>query len=140
MTFPAHADITGKPRVVDGDTIIINLERILLHGIDAPELRQLCTIDGKEWACGREATRALVIFIGDQTVTCKGEARDRYDRLIAVCFAGPHNLNAKMVSEGWALAYRRYSKDYIAVEKQAMFAKRGMWGGEFMKPWEWRKR
>ncbi len=34
---PARADITGKPRVIDGDTIEIAGERIRLHGIDAPE-------------------------------------------------------------------------------------------------------
>ena len=39
----AHADITGKPRVIDGDTIEIAGERIRLHGIDAPESKQTCT-------------------------------------------------------------------------------------------------
>ena len=33
---PALADITGKPRVVDGDTIHIGKTKIRLHGIDAP--------------------------------------------------------------------------------------------------------
>ena len=36
----ALADITGKPRVIDGDTIEIAGERIRLHGIDAPESKQ----------------------------------------------------------------------------------------------------
>jgi len=119
VSMPANADITGKPRVVDGDTIVISNERIRLHGIDAPESKQLCTVDGKDWACGQEATKALVRFIGSQAVTCKGNRRDRYKRLIAVCFVGTHNLNAMMVSEGWALAYRKYSKDHIEDEKQA---------------------
>ena len=34
---PALADIIGKPRVIDGDTIEIAGQRIRLHGIDAPE-------------------------------------------------------------------------------------------------------
>jgi len=37
VAVPSHADITGKPRVIDGDTIEIAEERIRLHGIDAPE-------------------------------------------------------------------------------------------------------
>ena len=39
----ASADITGKPRIIDGDTIEIAGERIRLHGIDAPESKQTCT-------------------------------------------------------------------------------------------------
>jgi endonuclease YncB( thermonuclease family) len=68
MTFPAHADITGKPRVVDGDTLVISGERIRLHGIDSPETRQTCTNDGKASKCGREATAALVTRIGARAV------------------------------------------------------------------------
>jgi hypothetical protein len=34
------ADVTGKPRVVDGDTIHIGKTKIRLHGIDAPEMKQ----------------------------------------------------------------------------------------------------
>ncbi len=44
----AHAEVTGKPRVVDGDTIEVAGERIRLHGIDAPEAKQTCADkDGK---------------------------------------------------------------------------------------------
>ena len=104
------ADITGKPRVIDGDTIEIAGERIRLHGIDAPEADQTCLDEkGKKWRCGQEATFALLYMIGDHWITCKSDERDRYGRLIAVCFAGPHDLNAKMVRQGWALAYRKYS-------------------------------
>ena len=62
--------ITGKPRVIDGDTIEVAGERIRLHGIDAPESKQKCTAEGKEWACGQEATFALARFIGTHWVTC----------------------------------------------------------------------
>ena len=103
----AEADITGKPRVIDGDTIEIAGERIRLHGIDAPETKQTCQDNnGKEWRCGQDATFALADMIGNHWITCKGDERDRYRRLIAVCYAGPHDLNAKMVQQGWALAYR----------------------------------
>ena len=82
------ADVTGKPRVIDGDTIEIAGERIRLHGIDAPETKQSCTdMDGREWRCGQDATFALANLIGDHWITCKGGTRDRYGRLIAVCYA-----------------------------------------------------
>ena len=48
------ADISGLPRIIDGDTIEISGERIRLHGIDAPETRQSCIgVGGKRWDCGR---------------------------------------------------------------------------------------
>jgi len=45
VATPAFADITGKPRIIDGDTIEVAGERIRLHGIDAPESKQTC-----EWS------------------------------------------------------------------------------------------
>ncbi len=90
LAIPAHAeDITGKPRIIDGNTIEISSERIRLHGIDAPESKQKCTAGGKEWACGQEATFALARFIETHWVTCNGNKRDRYNRLIAVCSDSP---------------------------------------------------
>ncbi len=38
-----------------------------------------------------------------------------------------------------ALAYRRYSLDYVDQEADAQAARRGIWAGEFVKPWEWRR-
>ena len=77
--------------------------------------------------------------IGSQSVTCRGTERDRYGRLIAVCNAGEDDLNAMMVRDGWALAYRQYSLDYVDEEGVARDAKRGIWRGEFVPPWEWRR-
>ena len=78
----AHADITGKPRVVDGDTIHIGKTKIRLHGIDAPEMKQTCkTSKGKEQMCGVLAKQALERLVRGQDVTCKGDKRDRYKRL-----------------------------------------------------------
>ena len=130
----------GKPLITDGDTIRIGETRIRLHGIDAPESKQTCRDgDGKKWACGQEATFRLANFIGGNWVTCKPKDRDRYGRIIAVCFVGGKDINGFMVRNGWALAYRRYSKDYLKVENESRSLKAGMWAGEFVPPWEWRK-
>ena len=134
------ADAIGKPQAIDGDTIAIGGERIRLHGIDAPEANQTCTVDGKEWACGQMSTFALAYETAEHWTTCKGNQRDRYGRLIAVCYVGPYDLNAIMVRKGWALAFRRYSMDYVDEEDEARQAERGIWRGEFVPPWEWRKK
>ena len=44
-----------------------------------------------------------------------------------------------MVANGWTLAYRRYSLDYVDDEAEARAARRGIWASEFVKPWEWRR-
>ena len=137
----AMADITGKPRVVDGDTIHIGKTKIRLHGIDAPEMKQTCrTRKGEEQMCGQLAKQALERLVKGQEVTCEGDKRDRYKRLIAVCYVGSLNINEQMVVDGWALAYRKYSKDYVSEETLAKSRREGMWRGEFMMPWDWRRK
>ena len=57
LATPALADVTGVVSVINGDTIGVHGRRIRLHGIDAPESRQLCRRDGKPWQCGKDARR-----------------------------------------------------------------------------------
>ncbi len=136
MPVPATATnaLTGKPRVIDGETIEIAGHRIRLDDIDAPEAKQECTAGGAQWACGQEATFALARIIETHWVTCKGDKRDRDGRLIAVCYAGGKDINAMMVREGWALAYRRDGLDYLDEETAARDARRGLWRGESFRP------
>lgn len=137
----AEADpITGTPSVIDGDTLEIRGTRIRLHGIDAPESNQRCTNSGGEsWPCGQRASLALADYIGRSTLTCWSRDTDRYGRVVAECFKGKHNANAWMVAEGWAVAYRRYSRDYDQLEDAAKVSKKNIWEGPFVMPWEWRR-
>ena len=135
-----NTDISGAARIVDGDTLHLNGSKIRLHGIDAPETRQECQDkDGASYLCGEASTEVLKALVGSLPVRCEGSTRDRYGRLIGVCYANGVNLNAEMVRQGWALAYRRYSKDYVSAEGEAQAAKRGRWAGDFDKPWDWRR-
>ena len=130
---------SGSARVIDGDTLEIRGTRIRLHGIDAPESAQRCRAAGRAWPCGREATRALSGRIAGRPVVCEERDRDRYGRSVAVCRAGGEDVNAWMARAGWAFAYRKYSHSYVAEERAAKAAGRGIWRGEVVAPWEWRK-
>ena len=134
----ARAEIVGRASVVDGDTIEIGGARIRLHGIDAPESSQLCSIEGKPYRCGQKAALALSDKIGERTVRCVERGVDRYQRTIAICYVGNEDLDGWLVAEGWALAFRKYSLDYVSQEESARTAARGIWAGAFEAPWDWR--
>ena len=137
----AAEPLVGTASVVDGDTIEIHGQRIRLHGIDAPESRQECTrSDGATWRCGQQAALALADRSGRSIVRCDPRDRDRYGRIIATCFENAEDLNHWMVASGWAVAYRKYSLDYVAIEERAHAARIGIWSGTFDMPWDWRAR
>ena len=131
--------LSGSARVVDGDTLDVAGVRVRLHGIDAPESAQRCRASGRYWLCGREATRALASRIGGRPVACEERDRDGYGRVVAVCAVDGLDLNEWMTAGGWAFAYRRYSGDYVAAESRARAARRGIWHGAVVAPWEWRR-
>tara|TARA_B100000902_G_C26788757_1_gene658730 strand:+ start:317 stop:538 length:222 start_codon:yes stop_codon:yes gene_type:complete len=71
---------------------------------------------------------------------CKSSGKDRYNRFIAVCYKDKTNINRWMVSNGYAVAYRKYSKKFVSQENLAKKENLGLWGGTFEMPWEWRKK
>src|SRR5271154_1695833 len=90
----AHAtEVGGIPRIVDGDTVQIGATKIRLSGIDAPETDQLC-LNAK----------------GDVT------GMDKYGRSLATCTIDGVDVDRWMVRSGWALAFVRYSRIYVADE------------------------
>lgn len=97
-------------------------------------------VNGRPWRCGQEASFKLSDKIGKTTVSCDSRDTDRYGRVVAVCVADDVDLNAWLVNEGLAVAYRKYSSDYIGQELEAKANNRGIWASEFEMPWDWRKK
>ena len=108
----------SAPRIVDADTLEMAGQRVRLQGIDAPESAQTCRqATGQRYRCG-----------------------DRYNRALSTCCtADGTDLNAWLVQQGYALAYRRYSTKYVSEEDQARAARAGIWADEFVPPWAWRR-
>lgn len=142
LASPAAAQtVSGAPHVVDGDSLRVGGVTVRLHAIDAPELRQTCTRDGKEWPCGREAAATLRALINGRPVWCALRDLDRlYNRWVMACRVSGTDINAVMVESGMALAYRRFSLQYVPQEDAARAARRGMWSGTFVRPEEYRRR
>ena len=127
-------------KITDGDTIKINGEKIRFSGIDTPELKQTCIKNGENNSCGLTAKQILIDKIVDNKVICIKEGKDRYKRILAECFVNNESLSSYLVRSGYAFAYRRYSKKFVADEDFARINKIGMWSMEFDYPWEYRKK
>lgn len=131
--------IVGIASVIDGDTIEIHDTRIRLFGIDAPESRQICLLNDKPYMCGQKSANYLDTMIAGKTVKCVPKTYDRYQRIVAHCFVGEIDIQAEMVKSGQALAFIKYSKQYVAEQNQAWERKSGIWQSVFEMPWDWRK-
>ena len=135
-------EILGSvPRIVDADTLEVAGQKVRLQGIDAPESAQSCRqAGGQRYQCGEHSTQALRTRIGPDAVTCTIAGRDRYLRALGICYAADGtDLNGWLVRQGHALAYRKYSTQYVPQEDQAKAAQAGVWAGEFVPPWDWRR-
>jgi len=130
----ATRHLSGPVKVNDGDSLTLNGERIRLRGIDAPEFDQECTLNGRSYACGKQARRALIDLVSSGRVSCSGWERDRYRRLLAQCEVDGRDLARTMVESGWAVSYGDYSR----VEAEARSKKKGLWAGTFKAPRDWR--
>lgn len=130
--------ITGRASVIDGDTIEIAGKRLRLHGVDAPESWQKCSDgDGDTYRCGKSAAGALDRFLAaSRPIRCDVVERDRYQRLVGVCFrADGRNVNRWLVESGNALDWVRYSRGaYADAEKTARLSGIGIWRGDFQLP------
>ncbi len=122
VTFQAPLIVCSRmPNVVGGECAASLNSCLMLH------------------SCEAEAANALAEKIARRPVTCEDLGRDRYKRTIARCTVAGEDLEKWLAANGWALAYRRYSFDYVDEEADARAARRGIWAGEFVKPWEWRR-
>ena len=126
-------------KITDGDTIKINGEKIRFSGIDTPELKQMCTKDGVKNSCGIKAKQILIDKIADNNVYCVNAGKDQYKRTLAECFVNNISLSSYLVRSGYAFAYRKYSKKFVADEDYARINKIGMWSMKFEYPWDFRR-
>ena len=132
--------ISGIARIVDGDTLEVTGTKVRLFGIDAPEDGQMCRdIANSDYDCGAQASRQLETLIAGQAVSCLPRSTDRYGRTVAVCSVGGHDLGKEIVGSGWAVAFERYSRDYVSDEARARERQLGLWQGDFERPSDYRR-
>ena len=119
----------GKARIIDGDTIEINKEKIRFGGINSPERKEIGY---------RLAKDKLIEKIANNIVTCVREKnKDKYGRTVAECFINEKSLSSLMVKNGYACDYIYYSKGkYAKEQKYAKANKLGVWKMKYNTSWE----
>ena len=139
--FLTYYDVKSyEIKIIDGDTIHLNNEKIRFTGIDTPELKQTCSKNNEIIYCGIQARQLLINKIGKNKVKCVREGKDQYKRTLAECFVNDLSLSKFLVREGYAFAYRKYSKKFIEDENFAKNNNMGIWSMKFEYPWDWRKK
>ncbi|MGY4174907.1 endonuclease YncB(thermonuclease family) [Bradyrhizobium sp. USDA 4518] len=142
LTSPVcAAKLSGPPHILDANTIEIEQTRIRLSGIEAPETDQICLdAHGRKWACGVAARDALIKYSNGRTWDCQTAGVDKYGSSFGSCFIEGQDVNAWMVSSGWALSSGSPTHAYAIYEVVASNAYAGLWSGAFIAPWDWRRR
>jgi endonuclease YncB( thermonuclease family) len=139
--FLTYYDVkSDEIKIIDGDTIHLNNEKIRFTGIDTPELKQTCSKNNEIIYCGIQARQLLINKIGKNKVKCVREGKDQYKRTLAECFVNDLSLSKFLVREGYAFAYRKYSKKFIEDENFAKNNNMGIWSMKFEYPWDWKKK
>lgn len=138
MGTPALAAPNGTVRVIDADTIDVGGIRVRLFGIDAPEMGQPCSANGREWDCGQWARDAVVASFEGAYARCNQLDTDQYGRAVAQCVVDGQDMGQAIVYSGLAWAYRRYSDTYDLDEKSAALAERGLWAVTVQMPSDYR--
>ena len=139
--FLTYNDVKSyEIKIIDGDTIHLNGEKIRFSGIDTPELKQTCKKNFEIINCGIEAKKFLINKIGKNKVKCINEGKDQYKRILAECFINNLSLSSFLVRQGYAFAYRKYSKKFVEDEDYARLNRFGMWSMDFEYPWDYRKK
>jgi micrococcal nuclease len=132
VTCPAAAGAQRVRQIFDGDTISVSgVGVVRLIGVDAPEK----TGGYRESEpFGDAAARFLRALLEGQTVRLEfdGPRKDAYNRTLAYVFLGDGRLaNVEVIRAGWAETYRRFEfrrkPDFLAAERAAQTARRGMW-------------
>ncbi len=144
----AAETLRGMVKAVhDGDTVVLvgrgtGRVTVRLYGVDAPETRKP---DSPGQPFGSQAKRVLMFKVLGKEVTAEVQDRDQYGWTVGVLQLAGRDINAEMVSEGMAWAYRQflsapYASRYIQLEEQARRQRRGLWrDANPQPPWEFRR-
>jgi len=137
-----YAQLSGTvERVVDGDTIVVNLgdhiERVRYIGIDTPETVKPNAPVGCFGPQASHANKQLLPAGSKVRLVLDAEPRDRYGRLLAYVYAGSTAgkelfINADLVRRGYADTLRfppntSHAAQFAQLRRAASHDRLGLW-------------
>lgn len=133
-----NSDFSGPVvSVHDGDTLQVKYldekVKIRLWGVDSPEVnpRQEYGAEARDFARDWVMNKNVRVVVHD---------RDRYGRVVGEVFLGDKSLNATLVENGWAWAYRSYTEKFVPAETRARSNRSGLWASSKpVAPWDFRR-
>ncbi len=140
VSMDGSAALGGEAEVLSAETLRVGGQTYRLAGIDAPEPAQRCRLAGKLFSCGAVAKAALMDLVaGSRAVSCAPLPGTEHPTIpLARCRDAGYDLSEGMTYTGWALADRESGQRYRRFEDGAAKARRGLWRGKFVFPWDWR--
>ncbi len=136
--------VKGDAKVIDGRTVEINGQQVVMQEMDAPDLDQICFTKKEHYKfrCGVVAAEKLAKLIAHNPLSCEGTKTDDKGRLMATCWVGDPpqriDINQQAVLSGWAVYDPAQSDRYKRVQGVARTLRLGLWRAKFVMPWEWR--
>jgi micrococcal nuclease len=134
-TFAIADDFLKCIRVVDGDTIVVEIdnkqEKVRLIGVDTPE-----TVHPSKPVeyFGKEASQFTKLMVEGKRVRLEydWQKRDKYKRLLAYVYVDDGTfLNAEIIKQGYGFAYTRfpfkYLEEFRQYETKARENMNGLW-------------
>jgi endonuclease YncB( thermonuclease family) len=97
-------------RVIDGDTIELEGERIRLAGIDTPEI--FSPECDAERMLGARAAAALAALLQTSGIEIRRHGEDRYGRTIADVLVNGRDAGEILVAEGYAVTWEGRRHDW----------------------------
>jgi len=131
---PALAQVSGRATVLSTDRFLLGGQMYKLFGVNGVEFNQYCFVEGRPWACGASGTRAMQTLLDPVVVTCNPTGETSAEARLAVCTSAEGDIAELITEQGWALADRDQTDDYVAAEEAARAAGAGVWQGVFQSP------
>ncbi len=136
--------VEGTGEAIDGDTLMLTRTNglpdvVRLVSIEAPELYQVCRVDGEWWSCGIEARDTLAALLEGRQLSCLPCGYEPDGAQTMLCRDGEFDIGEHVLRAGMGTSDAYFANNLQSAESRAFSAGRGVWQGDWVHPKAWRE-